>query len=126
MLVALHSLIDIVRYYAPSVYSNAYYISKLLLIGCLAPVCLRLASSQYISLEFTTKLVQGVDLHSVCKKPQATSYRKKDLKCVICHRLLSVVRRLYLLSSHVSTLVHSISNFTLRSIHFILMRLAED
>jgi hypothetical protein len=50
MLVALHSLIDIVRYYAPSVHSNAYYISELLLVGCLAPVCLRLASSQYISL----------------------------------------------------------------------------
>ncbi len=44
------------------------------------------------------------------------SYRKKDLKCVICrpssvvHRPSSVIRRLYLLSSHVSTLVHCISN----------------
>ncbi len=35
---------------------------------------------------------------------------------VICH-LSSVVRRPYLLSSHVSTLVHCISNFTLCSIH---------
>ncbi len=46
----------------------------------------------------------------------------KDLKCVVrvvCRlssivRRPSVIRRLYLLSSHVSTLVHCISNFTLR------------
>ena len=55
--------------------------------------------------------------HIIC-----VSYRKKDLKCVICHLSSvvrcpsSVVRRLYLLSSHVSTLVHRIINFTLRSI----------
>jgi hypothetical protein len=67
MLVALHSLINIVCYYAPSVHSNAYYTLELLLVVCLVPVCLHLASSQYISLEFTAKLVQGVDLHSVCK-----------------------------------------------------------
>ncbi len=55
--------------------------------------------------------------------PKTKSYRKKDLKCVLCrpssivHRPPSIVRHLYLLSSHVSTLVHRISNFTLRSIH---------
>ena len=36
-------------------------------------------------------------------------YRRKDLKCVICRP--SFVRHLYLLSSHVSTLVHHISTF---------------
>jgi hypothetical protein len=69
MLVALHALIDIMSYYTPSVHSDAYYISKLLLISCLAPVHLSLTSSQYISVEFSTKLIQGVDLHSVCKNP---------------------------------------------------------
>jgi hypothetical protein len=83
MLVALHLLFDIVCYYAPSVYSNAYYISELLLIGCLAPVCLHLASSQYISLEFMAKLVQGVDLHSICKKPQAIKILHHNANAVI-------------------------------------------
>jgi hypothetical protein len=69
MLIALHLLIDIMCYYAPSVHSNAYYISKLLLLGCLVPICLRLATSQFISLKFREKLVQGIDLHSVCKHP---------------------------------------------------------
>ncbi len=38
------------------------------------------------------------------------------LSSVVCHPS-SVVCRPYLLSSHISTLVHRISNFTLRSIH---------
>jgi len=71
MLVALHALIDIMCYYALSVHTNAYYISELLLVGCLAPVCLRLASSQDIRVEFAAQLIQGVDLHFVCKHPQA-------------------------------------------------------
>ncbi len=53
----------------------------------------------------------------------------KCLSCpssVVC-RPSSVVRHLYLLSSHVSTLVHRISNFTLRSIHqyFLLYRTSD-
>jgi hypothetical protein len=83
MLVALHLLIDIVCYNSPSVNSNAYYISELLLVGCLAPVCLRLPSSQYISLEFTAKLVQGIGLHSICKKPQAIKILHHDANAVI-------------------------------------------
>jgi hypothetical protein len=83
MLVALHLLIDIVGYYASSVHSNAYYILELLLVGCLAPVCLRLPSSQYISLEFKAKLVQGIDLHSVCKKTQAIKILHHDANAVI-------------------------------------------
>jgi hypothetical protein len=83
MLVALHLLIDIVCYYAPSVHCNAYYISELLLIGCLLPVYLHLTSSQYISLEFTAKLVQGVDLHSICKKTQAIKILYHNVNTVI-------------------------------------------
>jgi hypothetical protein len=71
MLVALHSLIDIMCYYAPSVHSDAYYIPELLLVGCLAPVCLHLASCQDIGIEFAAQLIQGVDLHSIRKDPQA-------------------------------------------------------
>ena len=66
MLVALHTLIDVMCYYAPSAHSDAYYISELLLVGCLAPVCLHLASGQDIHVEFAAKLIQGIDLHSVC------------------------------------------------------------
>ncbi len=44
---------------------------KLLLVGCLVPVWLHFASSQYVHLKFTAQLVQGIDLHSVCKNPQA-------------------------------------------------------
>ncbi len=91
MLVVLHLLIDIVRYYAPSVHSNAYYILELLLVGCLVPACLRLASSQYISLEFTAKLVQGIDLHSVCKKTQAIKILHHDANAVIRFRSWSLV-----------------------------------
>jgi hypothetical protein len=56
MLVERHSLIDIMCHYAPSVHSNAYYIPELLLVGCLAPVCLRLASCQDIGVEFAAQL----------------------------------------------------------------------
>jgi hypothetical protein len=83
MLIALHSLIDIMCYYALSVHSNAYYILTLLLLGCLAPICLRLSTSQYISLKFTSKLVQGIDLHSVCKHPQAIKILHHDANKVI-------------------------------------------
>ena len=76
MLVALHALIDIMSYYTPCVHSDTYYISKLLFVSCLAPVQLSLTSSQYISVEFATKLVQGVDLHSVCKNPR-TDYNSE-------------------------------------------------
>jgi hypothetical protein len=68
----------------------------------------------------------------VISPQEGASYRKKELKCVVCRRLLSVVRCLYLLSSHVSTLVHRISNviflltIILRIRYFIIMRLAED
>jgi hypothetical protein len=60
---------------------------------------------------------------NLVKPLSACSKGKKDLKYVVCclssvvRRLSSVVCRLYLLSSHVSTLVHCITNFTLRSIH---------
>jgi hypothetical protein len=83
MLIVLHLLIDIMCYYAQSVHSNAYYISKLLLLGCLVPICLRLATSQYISLKFTAKLVHGVDLHSVCKHPQAIKILYHNANTVI-------------------------------------------
>ena len=83
MLIALHSLIDIMCYYAPSVHSNTYYILKLLLLGYLAPICLRLATSQYISLKFMAKLVQGVDLHSVLKHPQAIKILHHNTNTVI-------------------------------------------
>jgi hypothetical protein len=49
----------------------------------LAPICLRLATSQYISLKFTAKLVQGVDLHSICKHPQAIKILHQDVNTVI-------------------------------------------
>jgi hypothetical protein len=83
MLIVLHLLIDIMCYYAPSVHSNAYYISKLLLLGCLAPICLCLATSQYISLKVMAKLVQGIDLHFVCKHPQAIKILHHDTNTVI-------------------------------------------
>jgi hypothetical protein len=83
MLIALHSLIDIMCCYAPSVHSNAYYILKLLLLGCLVPICLRLATSQYISLKFMAKLVQSIDLHSVHKHPQAIKILHHNANTVI-------------------------------------------
>jgi hypothetical protein len=100
MLVALHPLINVMCDYTPSVHSNAYYISKLLLVGCLAPVCLRFASSQYVHLKFTAQLVQGINLHSVCKKPQAievfhynayTVIRFNSWCLAICCLLLEII-----------------------------------
>ena len=90
MLIVLHLLIDIMCYYAPSVLSNAYYISKLLFIGYFLPICLRLATSQYISLKFTAKLVQGIDLHSVCKLPQAIKILHHNTNTVIRFGSLSL------------------------------------
>ena len=83
MLVALHSLIDIMCHYAPSVRSDAYYIPELLLVGCLAPVCLRLASCQDIGVEFAAQLIQGVDLHSVCKNAEAIKIFHYNANAVI-------------------------------------------
>jgi hypothetical protein len=83
MLVALHSLIDIMCHYAPSVHSDAYYIPELLLVGCLAPVCLHLASCQDIGVEFAAQLIQGVDLHSVCKNPKAIKIFHYNANAVI-------------------------------------------
>jgi len=83
MLVVLHALIDIMSYYTPCVHSDTDYISKLLFVSCLAPVHLSLTSSQYISVEFATKLVQGVDLHSVCKNPQTVKIFHNDTNAVI-------------------------------------------
>jgi hypothetical protein len=83
MLVALHALIDVMCYDAPSVHSDAYYIPELLLVGCLAPVCLRLASCQDIGVEFAAQLIQGVNLHSVCKNPQAIKIFHYNANAVI-------------------------------------------
>jgi hypothetical protein len=71
MLVPLHSFIDIMRDNTSYVHPNSYYISKLLLISCLSPVCLSLTPSQYVGLKLSAKLIQGVNLHPVCKDPQA-------------------------------------------------------
>jgi hypothetical protein len=49
----------------------------------LAPVCLRLASGQDIRVEFEAKLIQGIDLHSVCKHPQAIKIFHYDANAVI-------------------------------------------
>ena len=83
MLVALHSLIDIMCYYALSVHTKAYYILELLLVGCLAPVCLHLASGQDIRVEFAAQLIQGVDLHSVCENPKAIKIFHYNANAVI-------------------------------------------
>jgi hypothetical protein len=83
VLVALHTLIDVMCYYTPSVHSDAYYIPELLLVGCLAPVCLRLASCQDIGVEFAAQLIQGVDLHSGCKNPKAIKIFHYNANAVI-------------------------------------------
>ena len=83
MLVSLHALIDIMSYHASSVHSNSYNISKLLIVRCLAPVHLSLASCQNISVEFSTELVQCVDLHSVCKNTQTVKIFHYDSYAII-------------------------------------------
>jgi hypothetical protein len=83
VLVARHTLIDVMCYYTPSVHSDAYYIPELLLVGCLAPVCLCLASCQDIGVVFAAQLIQGVDLHSVCKNPKAIKIFHYNANAVI-------------------------------------------
>ncbi len=72
--IALHSLIDIMCYYAPSVHSNAYYISKLLLLGCLVPICLHLATSQYISLKLRQSLFRALIFTPFVKNPRLLKF----------------------------------------------------